>query len=55
MCDRMMVVAWIENMSTPLDSGHWDSARVSLYSCSMDKGLFFRSIFETSVFLSKGM
>ena len=41
MCDRMMVVVQIDEPSTPLDSGHRDSARVSLYSGSMEKGSFF--------------
>ena len=26
MCDRMMVIAWINKMLDPLDLGHWDSA-----------------------------
>ena len=53
MCDKMIVVARIEQLSTQLDLGHQDSARVALYSESMDKGSFLLSILETRVFLSK--
>ena len=48
-----MNVAQFGELLTLFDSGHWDSARESLYSGSMDKGSFFWSILETSVLLSK--
>ena len=53
MCHRMMTVSRIDKSSDLLDSGHWDSARVALYFGSMDRGLFFLSILETMVLLSK--
>ena len=40
MCHRMMTVAWIDELMDPLVLGHRDSARVALYSESMDKGSF---------------
>ena len=40
MCHRIMTVAGIDEPSVPLDSRHRDSARVALYSGSMDKGSF---------------
>ena len=52
MFHRMMVMDKIDEMSTPLDLGHWDSAKASPYSGSMDKGSFFFSILETRVLLS---
>ena len=51
----LMTVARIDEPLAPLNSVHWDSARVALYSGSMDKGSCFRSILETRVLLSKGM
>ena len=36
-----MAVAQIDKPLTQLDLGHQDSARVALYSGSMDKGSFF--------------
>ena len=53
MFHRLMTVARIDEPSDPLDSVHRDSARVALYSGSIDKGSFFRSILETRVLLSK--
>ena len=50
---RLMTVAQIDEPPAPLDSIHRDSARVALYSGSMDKGSFFLSILETRVLLSK--
>ena len=50
---RLMTISRIDEPSYPLDSVHRDSARVALYSGSMDKGSFFLSILETRVFLSK--
>ena len=50
MCHRMMTIAQIDESSTLLDLGHQDSAIVALYSRSIDKGSFFWSIFETSIF-----
>ena len=41
MCHRMMTISWIKEPLAPLDLGHQDSARVALYSGSMDKGSFF--------------
>ena len=52
---RLMTIAPINELSAPLDSVHCNSARVALYSGSMDKGSFLLSILETRVFLSKGM
>ena len=40
-CDRMMAIGRIDEPLAPLDSQHRDSARVALYSRSMDKGSFF--------------
>ena len=51
-CDRMMVIAQIDESSTPLDSRHRDSARVALYFGSMEKGSFVLSILETRFLLS---
>ena len=55
MFHRLMTIARIDELSAPLDSVHRDSARVALYSRSMDKGSFFWSILETRVLLSKWM
>ena len=55
MFHRLMTISWIDEPSAPLDSVHQNSAIVSLYSGSMDKGSFFLSILETRVFLSKWM
>ena len=52
---RLMTVAWIDEPLAILDSVHRDSARVALYSTSMDKGSFFLSIFETRDLLNKWM
>ena len=49
----MMMVAMIDEPLNILDLGHRDSVREALFSCSMDKGLFFRSVLETRFFLSK--
>ena len=38
---RLMTIAQIDEPSALFDSVHWDSARVPLYSRSMDKGSFF--------------
>ena len=53
MCHRMMTIDLIDEPLALLDSEHQDSARVALYSGSMDKGSFFWSILETRVFLNK--
>ena len=49
----MMMVVMIDEPLNILDLGHRDSVREALFSCSMDKGLFFRSVLETRFFLSK--
>ena len=54
-CDGVMVFSLIDELFNSVDLGHWDSAKCTLYSGSMDKGSFFGSILETRVFLSKGM
>ena len=48
---NIMTVARIDEPSTPLDSGHWDSARVALYSGSVDKGSFFCQFWKLGFFL----
>ena len=52
-CHRIMTVSWINEPSIPLDSGHWDSSMLSLYSSSIEKIALFWSILETRVLLSK--
>ena len=60
---RLMTIARIDEPLAPLDSGHRDSARVALYSRSMDKGSFFFcqfwklgfcSVSECEIFAHKG-
>ena len=55
MCDRMMVVAQINEPSAPLDSGHQDSATIGPLIWFNGQGIIFWSILETMVLLSKGM
>jgi len=52
-CHRMMMVAMIDEPLNMLDLGHRDSVREALFSFSMEKGFFFRSVLETRFFLSK--
>ena len=62
MCHRMMTVAWIDELLAPVVLGHRDSARVALYSRSMDKGSFFCqfwklgfcSVSECEIFAHRG-
>ena len=55
MCNKMMVVAQIDEPSNPLDLGHQDSAKGGPLLWVYGHGIFFWSILETRVFLSKGM
>ena len=47
MCHRMMTISRIDEPLNSLDLRHWEVIGVALYSGSMDKGSFFRSILET--------
>ena len=55
MCDKIMVIARIENPLTPLDSEHRDSARGGPLLWVHGQGIIFVSILETRVLLTKGM
>ena len=54
-CHRMMTIAQIDEPLTLLDLGHQDSAKGVPLIYFHGKGIIFRSILETRVFLSKGM
>ena len=41
MCHRIMVMAQVEKMSTPLDLGHWDSAKGGPILWVHEQGILF--------------
>ena len=61
-CDGVMVFSLIDELFNSVDLGHWDSAKCTLYSGSMDKGSFFSqfcklgfcSVSECEIFAHRG-